>query len=86
LELHPLTPPEARLPWEFQKRRPAMQGPNTKEATTSFLKKAAKNFCPVRDSALTEPQPPVNKSFLLLFFKKEALASSRSAPKPLKVL
>jgi hypothetical protein len=36
-------------------------------------KKRQKNFCPVGALARLPPQPAISKSFLLLFFKKEAL-------------
>jgi len=45
-----------------------------------FLKKKQqKNFCSLRVSATAWPKPAKSKSFLLLFFKKEALASFSAA-------
>jgi len=44
----------------------------------AFLKKsAAKNFCSSGSPEFSPPQAQTNKSFLLLFFKKEALSSVR---------
>jgi hypothetical protein len=44
-----------------------------------FEKKKQKTFGPA-GLGTTSPQPPVSKSFLLLFFKKEALFLSSFAP------
>jgi hypothetical protein len=49
-----------------------------KEATTSFLKKEAKNLWTLA-SAPVAPRAPIRKSFLLLFFKKEVLPSCVTA-------
>jgi hypothetical protein len=44
----------------------------------SFLKKRSKKLSVLGDLARPLPQPALSESFLLLFFKKEAL----SCPKP----
>jgi hypothetical protein len=50
-------------------------GLGIKKVSASFLKKKKqKNFCFLRALAWSTSKPPVNKSFLLLFFKKEALS------------
>jgi hypothetical protein len=46
-----------------------------KVSTAFFEKKAAKKLLVLRDVAQAVPTPAVSKSFLLLFFKKEALSS-----------
>jgi hypothetical protein len=56
-----------RLAWFFAPR----QQP---EESGSFLKKRTKKLFVLWDVASSLPNPPENKSFLLLFFKKEALA------------
>jgi len=43
------------------------------EESGSFLKKRTKKLSLLEDLATPPPQPAVNKSFLLLFFKKAAL-------------
>jgi hypothetical protein len=53
--------------------------PHKGKASTSFLKKRSKKSLLLRTLALTAPHPTVKKSFLLLFFKKEALPC-RNAP------
>jgi hypothetical protein len=40
----------------------------------SFLKKRTKKLSLLEDLATPPPQPAVNKSFLLLFFKEAALS------------
>jgi hypothetical protein len=45
-----------------------------KEGRSSFLKKRTKKLSVLLALAITVQRPAVNKSFLLLFFKKEALA------------
>jgi hypothetical protein len=47
--------------------------------SASFLKKRSKKLSVLRALAPAGPAPTVNESFLLLFFKKEALPS---LPKP----
>jgi hypothetical protein len=44
------------------------------DSTSFFEKKEAKKPLLLGDLALPVPQPAVSKSFLLLFFKKEALS------------
>jgi hypothetical protein len=43
-------------------------------------KKKQKNFCSWGRVAVQGPEPAVNKSFLLLFFKKEALSFLSALP------
>jgi hypothetical protein len=43
--------------------------------SASFLKKRSKKLSVLRALATPAPKPAVNESFLLLFFKKEALPS-----------
>jgi len=45
-----------------------------KEALLFLKKKKQKNFHLRRALATVSPTPPVSESFLLLFFKKEALS------------
>jgi hypothetical protein len=46
----------------------------SKKQAVTFLKKSnQKTFAELRALAMTSPTPAVSKSFLLLFFKKEAL-------------
>jgi hypothetical protein len=51
-----------------------MQLKESKQALL-FYKKEAKNFHLLRALATPVPRPPVSKSFLVLFFKKEPLPS-----------
>jgi hypothetical protein len=46
----------------------------TAEGSASFLKKRSKKLSVLGALARLSPKPPVKESFLLLFFKKEALA------------
>jgi hypothetical protein len=46
----------------------------SEEVRASFLKKRSKKLLVLGAVATPSPRPPVSKSFLLLFFKKEALA------------
>jgi hypothetical protein len=46
-----------------------------RQASGSFLKKRTKKLLLLRALVPALPRPPANRSFLLLFFKKEALAS-----------
>jgi hypothetical protein len=47
---------------------------DSKVSTTFFEKKVAKKLFVLWALALAAPQPAGNKSFLVLFFKKELLA------------
>jgi hypothetical protein len=42
-----------------------------KKARTSFLKKRSKNFCETALSLWGDVEAKIDKSFLVLFFKKE---------------
>jgi hypothetical protein len=53
--------------------RPGLDLPG-QEASTSFLKKEAKNFCESELAVSGKAAAGTVKSFLLLFFKKEVLA------------
>jgi hypothetical protein len=50
-------------------------GEESKQALLFLKKKQQKNFHLRRDLARLLPKPALNESFLLLFFKKEALSS-----------
>jgi hypothetical protein len=51
------------------------------EGRTSFFeKKEAKKLLLLGALARPSPQPAISKSFLLLFFKKEALSSTVAIP------
>jgi len=53
------------------------------EVKTSFCeKKEAKKLCSLWTAPLKPPVPQIKKSFLLLFYKKEALPSLQSSPHP----
>jgi len=45
-----------------------------KQAAAFLKKSGAKNFCSFGALLFPQAQPQINKSFLLLFFKKEALS------------
>jgi hypothetical protein len=55
-------------------RHAGREGKQRKQALLFLKKKKQKNFYFPRAVALPSPTPPMSKSFLLLFFKKEALA------------
>jgi hypothetical protein len=54
---------------------PADSQQRLSKESASFLKKRSKKLSVLRALATPAPKPAVNESFLLLFFKKEALPS-----------
>jgi hypothetical protein len=56
-----------------------------RKATSFFEKKEAKKRLLLVPLARLVPQPAVSRSFLLLFFKKEALAYSRGRKRAVAV-
>jgi hypothetical protein len=57
-------------------RRGKYGTPHRPKALSFLKKKQQKNVCSLRAAATPAPHPLTTKSFLLLFFKKEALASA----------
>jgi hypothetical protein len=74
---NPPSAPQSQSPYRAE-AKPTKQsgtGLSVAKALLFLKKKKQKNFHLLRVVALSLPRPAINESFLLLFFKKEALAS-----------